>query len=238
MSTLQSKEKASAGRVSETVSAITAHIRNEELGPGDKLPSEALFSKELNVSRTVVREAYRSLAALHLIELNTGKRATVAQLDYASMSPLIEHGVHTEQISIQQVYDVRRTIEVRTAALASLRRTDEQARVILEHAVAMEDCFDTPEQMMEHDIAFHLEIAKAAKNPIYALIVGAFEGVTRQTWPTGWRSRTDINEQKKMLQIHRDLANAIAAGDPTKASDLMALHFDESVRALIAAGIS
>lgn len=238
MAALQSKDKPNTGLVSETVGAITAHIRREELAPGDKLPSESVISKELNVSRTVVREAYRSLAAMHLIELNTGKRATVAQLDYTSMSPLIEHGVHTEQISIQQVYDVRRTIEVRTAALASLRRTDEQARSILEHAQAMTENFATPEKMMEHDISFHLEIAKAAKNPIYALIVGAFEGVTRQTWPTGWRSRTDVSEQEKMLKIHIDMANAIVAGDPAKASDLMALHFDESVRALIAAGIS
>ena len=42
--------------------------------------------------------------------------------------------------------------------------------------------------IMEHDLAFHKEIAKAAKNPVFSLIVGAFDGVTRQTWPIGWRS--------------------------------------------------
>ena len=100
-----------AGLVGSTIGAVTRLIRTNELSPGDRLPSEAQVSRDLNVSRTVVREAFRSLAALHLIELSPGKRAIVAALDHAALSPLIEHGVHTEQISIQQIYDVRRTIE-------------------------------------------------------------------------------------------------------------------------------
>jgi DNA-binding FadR family transcriptional regulator len=91
---------------------------------------------------------------------------------------------------------------------------------------------------MEHDLAFHLAIAKAARNPVFTLIVGAFEGVTRQTWPIGWRSRKDETEQALMLDLHGAIADAIVAGDPQRAAGLMAKHFDESVRALIVAGIS
>ena len=39
------------------------------------------------------------------------------------------------------------------------------------------------------------------------------------------------------MGLHGELADAIAAGNPQRASELMSLHFDESVRALIAAGI-
>lgn len=229
---------ATEGRVSATVGAITRLIRTSELGPGDHLPSEANLSRDLNVSRTVIREAFRSLAAMHLIELSVGKRATVAELDYAALSPLIEHGVHTEQISVQQIYDVRRTIEQRTAALAALRRSDDQGREILAHAVAMKSNAEMPEIIMEHDLGFHLAIAKAARNPVFTLIVGAFEGVTRQTWSIGWRSRQTQAEQAFMLDLHMSIAEAIIVGDPQRAADLMAKHFDESVRALLVAGIS
>jgi DNA-binding FadR family transcriptional regulator len=231
-------EAPSATRVSATVSAITRHIRSNALGPGDRLPSEAHFSKDLSVSRTVVREAFRSLAAMRLIDLRPGRRATVAKLDYGTMSAVIEHGMHTDQISVQQIYDVRRTIETRVAALAALHRTDEQGDRLLALAAAMIENRARPEAVMDHDIALHLEIATAAKNPVFAMIVGAFEGVTRETWPIGWRSRTSPAEQDVMLRIHADLARAIAAGDPARASELMARHFDESVRALVAAGIS
>ncbi|NOZ31714.1 MAG: FadR family transcriptional regulator [Alphaproteobacteria bacterium] len=228
----------SAGLVGTTIGAITELIRTNELGPGDKLPSEAQLSRDLKVSRTVVREAFRSLSALRLIELSTGRRATVAELDYGALAPVMEHGVHTEQISIQQIYDVRRTIESRTATLAALRRSDDQGREILAHAAAMREHADAPEKMMEHDLAFHIAIAGAAKNPVFALIVGAFEGITRQTWLIGWRSRTNPVDKDFMTDLHSEIAKAIVAGDPLRASELMAKHFDESVRTLIAAGIS
>lgn len=236
--TVHSKPGDGASLVNDAVGAITRHIRTHDLGPGDRLPSESGLSKELNVSRTVVREAFRSLAAMRLIELHAGRRATVAPLDFGAMSPVIEHGVHIEQISIQQIYDVRRTIETRTVALAALRRSDDQSRTICGHAEAMRANAGHPERIMEHDLAFHLEIAKAARNPVFTLIVGAFEGVTRQTWPIGWRSRTTENQQAYVTDLHNDIAAAIAAGDPTRASELMAMHFDESVRALIVAGIA
>lgn len=224
--------------VGTAIGAITQHIRTNELGPGDRLPSEATLSKELSVSRSVVREAFRSLATMRLIDLSAGKRATVAQLDHGAMSLMIEHGVHTAQININQVYDVRRTIETRTATLAALRRTDAEARTILELARAMEDNFVDAEKVMESDLAFHLEIARASKNPIFSMIVGAFQGVSRQTWPIGWRSRASDAERHAMNAIHIELAQAIAAGDPQAASQLMARHFDESVKALLAAGIA
>lgn len=196
------------------------------------------MSQELSVSRSVVREAFRSLAAMRLIDLKAGRRATVAEIDYGAMSPVIEHGVNTEQISIQQIYDVRRTIESRTAALAAMRRSDAEGDSILTHAKAMHENLARPEIVMEHDLAFHVDIAKAARNPVYSLIIGAFDGVTRQTWPIGWRSRTSDAEQQTMIDIHVQIAEAIVSGNPQTASELMATHFDVSVRALLAAGLA
>ncbi|WP_274627016.1 FadR/GntR family transcriptional regulator [Arvimicrobium flavum] len=234
----QAPEETSRSLVSQAIGAITQHMRAHDLGPGDRLPSESQLSREMGVSRTVVREAFRSLAAMRLIELSAGKRAVIAELDYGVMSPVIEHGVQTEQISIQQIYDVRRTIEMRTAALASLRRSEDESARILAHTEGMRANFENLPALMEHDLAFHLEIAKAARNPVFTLIVGAFDGVTRQTWPIGWRSRSRVEDQLAMIDLHRELAEAIAAGDPARAQDLMAKHFDRSVKALVDAGMA
>ncbi|MBD9385553.1 FadR family transcriptional regulator [Agrobacterium sp. AGB01] len=226
------------GLVSGAISAITRHIRENELAPGEKLPSEMTLSQQLGVSRTVVREAFRSLSAMRLIDMSPGKRATVATLDHGAMSLMFEHGIHTEQINIQQIYDVRRTIEVRTVTLAALRRTDSEALDILHHAKQMEVDFGNNEKVMEHDLAFHLAVAKASKNPVFELILGAFQNVTRQTWPIGWKSRTSDEQRHAAGQLHIAIGQAIAAGDPQIAATLMAKHFDESVHALIAAGIA
>lgn len=228
----------SSGLVGDAISAISRHIREKDLMPGEKLPSEALLSKELNVSRTVVREAFRSLAAMRIIELATGKRATVAQIDHGAMSLMIEHGVHTDQINIQQIYDVRRTIETRIVTLAAIRRSDAEAAEILVLAARMQENAQNPAALMEQDLAFHTALALASRNPIYSLLIGAFQGITRKTWPIGWKSRTTQASRDLMLATHQEIARAVAASDPQQAVDAMALHFDESVRALLAAGLS
>lgn len=233
-----SAKEANPGLVSAAIHAITQHIRTEGLGPGDLLPSEADMTRRLNVSRTVVREALRSLSAMRLIDMSAGRRASVAKLDISAMSMVIEHGVTTEQISVQQVYDVRRTIEMRTVALAALRRTDAEAAEIANRARLMRENCRAPEIVMEHDIAFHEAIAKASHNPVFALIVSAFSGVTRRTWVIGWRTRASEAEQLKMIEGHEEIAQAIAAGDPRRAAEHMAEHFDNSVKALIDAGIA
>lgn len=233
-----SQDVSGVSLVSNTIGVITQHIRLNELGPGDRLPSETNLAKEFSVSRTVVREAFKSLAAMRLINLSAGKRATVAHLDHGAMSLMIEHGVVTEQISVQQIYDVRRSIETRTVTLASLRRTEAEAQTILHHAAQMRIQVENPDLVMEHDLAFHLEIAKASRNPIFSMIVGAFQGVSRQSWSVGWRSRTEASERLAMAQTHIDIADAIATGDPQKANALMTTHFNDSIKALLDAGMS
>ena len=61
--------EANSGLVSTAIQAITQHIRFEGLRPGDLLPSEAAMTRQLNVSRTIVREAFRSLSAMRLIDM-------------------------------------------------------------------------------------------------------------------------------------------------------------------------
>ncbi len=228
----------STSLVGDAIGAISRHIREKDLMPGDRLPSEALLSKELNVSRTVVREAFRSLAAMRIIDLATGKRATVAQIDHGAMSLMIEHGVHTDQINIQQIYDVRRTIETRNVTLAAIRRSDDEAAQIIALAAAMQADAGDPARLMEHDLAFHMALARASRNPVYALLIGSFQGITRHTWPIGWKSRPTQASRDLMLATHMDIARAVSASDPQGAVAAMVLHFDESVRALLTAGLS
>lgn len=232
------KQAGRVSRVGDAIGAITHHMRTNDLMPGDRLPSEAVLSKELKVSRATVREAFQSLAAMRIIELSTGKRATVAQIDHGALSVMIEHGVHTDQINIQQIYDVRRTIETRIVTLASIRRTDGQATEILALATEMQSNMDNPARLLENDLKFHMLLARASGNPVYLLIIGAFQAITRQTWPIGWKSRTTQSSRDLMVATHLEIARAVAAGDPQAAIESMSLHFDESVRALLTAGMS
>lgn len=224
--------------VSSAIGAITRHIREYDLMPGDRLPSEASMSQSLDVSRSVIREAFRSLAALKIIELSTGKRATVSPIDHGAMSLIMEHGVHTDQINIQQIYDVRRTVETRVVSLAAIRRTDAEAAAIMATAKSMRLAINESTKLMELDLEFHRQLGEASRNPVFFIIVCAFQGITRTTWPLGWKSRTEQRSREFMVNNHLEIAHAIRDGNPHAAVEKMAIHFDESVRALIAAGMS
>src|SRR6202041_2280490 len=72
------------------------------------------------VSRPVVREAFRSLSALKLIDIGDGRRARVSDIDASVLGLVLDHAVRTDQINILQIYDVRRLPEA--IALASRNR--------------------------------------------------------------------------------------------------------------------
>lgn len=225
------------GLLGGVMESVKVFIRDHGLQVGDELPSEGAFAELTGTSRTIVREAYRSLAALTLIDIGNGRRARVAAPKADVLAMITDHAVHTNQATIQQIFDVRRTIERRTVALAALRRTDREAAEILALAEAMQRDFNEPQKVMEHDIAFHEAIGVASKNPMFSLIVGSFHVVTRHTWPIGWASRASNETRQESVDGHFAIAQAIANGDPARGEAAMVEHFDLTVKALLAAGV-
>ena len=227
-----------ASLVDRVMAEVTGYIRANGLEPGAILPSEATFAAKVGASRSVAREAFRGLAALRLIDVGNGRRARVAPVDESVVSLMMDHAVHTKQITVQQILDVRRTIELRTVALAALRRTDAEAAAIGELAAEMSRGFDRPAEVMEFDIEFHEAIARASRNPLFALLVGSFRVVTRQTWATGWASRPTDAARRENVEGHAVIASAIQARNVAGAEKAMADHFDLTVKALLNAGIN
>jgi GntR family transcriptional repressor for pyruvate dehydrogenase complex len=226
------------GLVGRTVNAIVDDIRANKLRKGDLLPSENALATKLDVSRIVVREANRYLAALGIVEIVNGRAPRVSVPDEHVVGMLFDHVVYTRHVTVQQVLAVRRPLEVRAAALAAMRRTPEQAEQIVGHATGMRAASKDPASMSEHDIALHAAIADATQNPLLAVMIKAFAPVTRQTWPVGWKSRAEPEEQSAMIACHEAIAEAILKQDVAAARAAMSAHFDDTVRALVAAGVT
>jgi GntR family transcriptional regulator, transcriptional repressor for pyruvate dehydrogenase complex len=228
----------SEGLVARAIRGLRQFINLEGLKIGDPLPSEAALGQMMSVSRAVVREALRAMAALKLVDIGNGRRARVSGVDNSVLALVIDHAVHTEQTTVQQILDVRRTIEMRTVGLAALRRNDRECAAITGYAASMRRDFSTIERVMEHDIGFHEAIARASKNPMFALIVGSFHVVTRETWRIGWVARASDAERWESVACHEAIAKAIADRDRSAAEIQMAEHFDNTVKVLLAAGVN
>jgi len=180
-----------------------------------------------------MREAFGALAALRLIDVANGRRAKVAALDGSVIADSLEHALSTAQIKVADVWDVRRTIEMRTAALAARNATPAQADRILALAEAMSKDDQPHAQTTEDDIAFHLAIAEASGNALFNQIVVSFVPLMRISVPKAWSTQRTEDERRDILGRHRRLARAIAERDAHAAELAMAAHFDEAIGALL-----
>jgi len=219
--------------VAKSMDAVKAHIRDSAMRVGDTLPGEGYFADKLGVSRAVMREAFGALAALRLIDVANGRRAKVGALDGSVIADSLEHALSTAQIRVADVWDVRRTIEMRTAALAARNATPSQAARILALAEAMGEDDQPHQQTTEDDIEFHLAIAEASGNALFSQIVASFVPLMRVAVPQAWKTRQTDDEKSDILNRHRKLAEAIANHDPIEAERWMGTHFDEAIGALL-----
>lgn len=214
------------------VRRVREHIRAADLKVGDTLPGEGQFATDIGVSRAVMREAFGALAALRLIDVANGRRARVGAIDGSVMGTSLDHAVATAQVSVSEVWDVRRTLELRTAELAALHRSDADAAEITAAADAMRDGHDI-DAITRSDIAFHQAIARASGNMLFLQIIRSFAPLMTVAVPLAWRTRETPQAREEVLTRHRQIAEAIADRDGGNASALMIDHFDVSIGSVL-----
>ncbi|WNC66972.1 FadR/GntR family transcriptional regulator [Thalassotalea nanhaiensis] len=224
--------------VDNAMSQIIDFIKLNQLRVGDKLPSESYFIEQLMVSRTVVREAFKSLDAMSIIAMSAGKKAQVGTFDDSVIGITLSHALRTEQINVQQIWDARRAIELRTVELAAIHRSQEQSDKIANLAVKMRESYTSLNEMTEYDIKFHKLIAEATNNPIFPVLIASLAAAIRDTNPILWKVRQSKPQQVEVVELHENVAKAIVGKDPQAAIEAMANHFDVASAWLLKAGFN
>lgn len=227
MSSLTATE-AKGSLVESAINAVRNFIESNGLKVGDTLPSEGSFAEKVGVSRPVMREAFHALAALKVLDVGNGRRAKVGAIDGSVIGSSIGHAVSTAQVSLADVWDVRRTLELRTAELAALNRSEQQADAILAAARALANATN-PEEQTRADTSFHQTIALASGNALFYQIVRSFEQMMQIAIPKAWEVRSTEAEREETIELHREVAQAIADRDPDMARTAMDAHFARSV---------
>lgn len=219
--------------VERAVRRVREHIRSHDLKVGDTLPGEGHFASDLGVSRAVMREAFGALAALRVLDVGNGRRARVGAIDGSVMATSIDHAVATAQVSVAEVWEVRRTLEMRTADLAARHRSAVHAAAIIAAAEAMAASGGDLDAIAHHDIRFHQTIAEASGNTLFLQIVRSFEPLMRVAVPAAWTTRTTETDRERVMSHHLELARAIERSAPSDARAAMDQHFDLSVENIL-----
>lgn len=131
--------------------------------PGDKLPNENDLSKELDISRTTLREAIRILVTNGILEIKRGLgtfvRGDISVEKLNELNPL-----SSAKVNAKDLYEMRLIFEPEAAYLATLRATDDELKKILKLGKKIEEKIRKGEDRTEVEQEFHKSIAKATHN--------------------------------------------------------------------------
>jgi DNA-binding FadR family transcriptional regulator len=208
---------------------IGVRIVRGDLLPGDLLPNEDELSGELAVSRTVLREAVKVLAAKRLVESRpkTGTRVRPRRgwnlLDPDVLAWQIEAGPDEEFLG--QALEVRRMIEPAAARLAAERATDEQIAALYEAYEGMAAAGDDLDAFMQPDLRFHSVLLEACQNELLEHMSEIFTAVLRTIFSY---SSSVSRAHPRAARRHRAIVKAIEARDPDAAEQAVLRLIDET----------
>lgn len=190
---------------------------------GQNLPSQGELCIELGVSRSVVREAMRTLQSQGLITVSQGKRPSVLPAGPRAVIETLSTLVERSQVSLLELLEVRRPLELEIAELAAQRRTGEHLAKLHASIVALEAAEDM-ETGIAADSRFHKILAEASGNPLFGIVLDVFASLLRD-------SRRQTIRQSGMdmaVSYHRQILAAVEAGDANSARSLMAAHMRQT----------
>jgi GntR family transcriptional regulator, transcriptional repressor for pyruvate dehydrogenase complex len=211
---------------------IFDHIRRNELSSGEALPSELKTSTELNVSRGVVREAFRSLEVAGILEKENGRSPKVGVLNSSFLRHLLVHALATKQVSLRQVLELRASIEVKAAEMAARRRKPADVQKLWAQVEGMRRSVNRTSAFVQHDVQFHQIISRATGNPLVEIISGAMYESIQESIRIGLTKRRNKEDILHVVDYHAAIAEAIENGSPAQAELKMKRHFEETLRAL------
>lgn len=169
-----------------------------------KIPPESTLSEQLGVGRNTVREAVRALTHAGLLEARQGDGTYVRANSELSgrMSRRLRQAKQLE------IFEVRRALEVESARLAALRRTDADILLINAALAERERAWSSGDAaaFVEADLSFHLAVVQATHNRVLIELCTDFSGALRASIAAaGTANQAHIP--------HDTIAQAIAAGD-------------------------
>jgi DNA-binding FadR family transcriptional regulator len=155
----------------------------------------------------------RVLTHIGLLEVHQGDGTYVR-----AKTGLTELARRLQQAAIQEVYEVRRILELEIARLAAQRRDEIDLARMQKSLQQREHARQTGDAaaFLDADIAFHLAVAASSKNAVLTEVYQTFVHSLREALAKLIRS--DTVGRTEQAQLHQHLLDAIAASDANAAA--------------------
>lgn len=201
------------------VDQLAAMIIRGDDGVGLQLPTEAELCASIGVSRTILREAVKTLSAKGM--LVTGPRTGTRTLPPSSWNLLDPDVIRwrlaagVDKSFVRDILELRLAIEPEAAALAAKRASgDDIARLGAAYEAMEAAVTRGGGGYLEADLAFHETILDLTGNQFFAALTPAIDALLRVSFRFSVKSR---DSARSSLPLHKAVLDAIAAGEPDAA---------------------
>jgi GntR family galactonate operon transcriptional repressor len=202
------------------VGELVDRIVGGRIAEGAALPPEPSLCEQFGVSRTVVREAVKSLEGMRLVSVQQGAGTRVRPfaewrlLDPVVLAATVRHDA--ESAILDDLVDVRRALEAQMAARAATRATAADLAAIEAAMARLEAETEDPARYLVADVAFHDAVMAASGNrlgraTVRTLTAEAFRSLRYVGDPTAADCRHS-NEAHRAVLAHVRARDAEAAG--------------------------
>lgn len=200
-------------------------IREKRLAPGDRLPPERELSAMMQVSRPSLREALRALSIMGIITNKPGSGTYVTSLKPSRLVEHLDFILSLDDSFYLDLFEARRILEVGVARLAAINITIEEKDKLDEILRSSEESVDSPEDIMQADLALHRLLAEATHNKILSLFMQSINNLSDY-------SRQRTKEIPKVgehtFESHREIIRAVKEGNQNAAALAMLAHLTEA----------
>jgi GntR family transcriptional repressor for pyruvate dehydrogenase complex len=197
---------------------VTSEISAGHFGVGDRLPSERDLAQQLGVSRPLVREGYRILESLGVVEVRHGSGVYVADRKTYEASHDV---IWTRPVDMLDVIEFADAISMRTGELAAKRITAEEIarlRDVHQRQDRATREFDL-EELANIDAEFHRIIALSAHNPV----AESFEQLSRRVLERDRILLLGTAADRSYIE-HGQIIDALDSRDPMQAGTALRFH--------------
>jgi DNA-binding FadR family transcriptional regulator len=208
---------------------LMQRILTGEYDDSSILPSERVLQDSYGVSRTVVREALKLLAARGLVTTGNGQGAVIGKNLTAPAIDALLLAFHRAHVRLDDLLNTRLLIEPEVAALAAQHATPLQIRRLHELTQSLADLADSDQpaqaasRSYDLNAQFHTLLAQASQNPVLEILIALLVGIIwRQLNTVDLRQPTE--QHARTAGLHEAIVRAVAGRDPAAARRAMIDH--------------
>lgn len=204
-------------------------IKSGDFKAGEPLPSERELAKQIEVSRSTIREAFIALEMTGWIEIRVGNGVYVSNPLPQTESKKEITINHTEkdetEFSLRDLLKARQSFETMIAELAARNATGEQCAELQEIMKDLIKRKDNDENFLREDKRFHLLISEMTGNEVLHNMMEHLWDMRQSTRFILMESHyANIDLPKSMNIDHQQIVKAILERNPKEAARCMHEH--------------